>query len=148
MSRSKIIVAATVICVTLLFIFLSFSSSNPSNIDADKEPEGGGPAVVSVDNTYKLNALLSTSRFYFVKDQISTYVAKAFGSKELTATIKKVTLNSDSNMEIIIEVPGKKTFSAIVTQSASSLSFSVPSNDYRVVGKYTDINSEYGNKYE
>lgn len=148
MSRTKIIVAVAGICVVLLLVFLSFSSSNPSNIDAAKEPEGGGPAVVSVDNTYKLNALLSSSRFYFVKDEISKYVAKAFGSKELTATIKKVTLNSDSSMEIIIEVPGKKTFSAIVNQSANNLSFSVPSNDYRVVGKYTDIDSEYGNKYE
>jgi len=148
MSRSKIIVAVVGICVVLLLVFLSFSSSNSSNIGTDKEPEGGGPAVVSVNNTYKLNALLSPSRFFFVKDEISTYVAKAYGSKELTSTIKKVTLNSDSSMEIIIEVSGKKTFSATVSQSASSLSFSVPSKDYRVVGKYTEIDSKYGNKYE
>jgi hypothetical protein len=138
MSRTKrwiILIAAGAIVLMAIIAFLTAPGGQKAG---NSEREKGGPASVSLNNTDKLAAFLSTSQFIAVRGDISNYTTKHISGQAQSATIETTQLDDNGQINLTIKVENGESFSATINQNDNELTFQVPSDHYKVTSDVPD----------
>lgn len=135
-SRRLVLVIGLIFCGVLILAVLLLPSSKPSGPGVPREPELGGPASVSIDNTERLSQLLLYNQFVTLKDALSSYILSETKGKASTAEIllRTTLLNNDGSISFSMKYEGLDKVLGVVVQrpNISELIFSVPEKNYQI----------------
>jgi hypothetical protein len=137
MSRTKKWIILITAGALVLMALIAFATAPHKNI-GNSERERGGPPSVSLSNTNKLAATLSTSQFVAAKNDISDYILKRVSGQAQSAKIDSTQLNADGQITLDVTVDNGESFTATVNQSDNQLIFQVASDHTKVVNNVPD----------
>jgi hypothetical protein len=148
-SRRKLLIIGG-LALLLIFVIVTIITGTfrQDTRGDDKEPERGGPQVVAIENTEKLNAILPAPQFFAVKNNISTYIQQRISPAVTKATIEDTQL--DQNGTVTIRVAADKTapFTASIYQSNGQLVFQVAATGYTAADSISNLTDQYGASYD
>lgn len=140
--RRKLLLGALALAIIISIAFVGFRASNPTEVT--QEPERGGPAVIAIGNTEKLNAILPPSQFFATKDQLSAYMRYALDENVTAASIDDTQLNQDGSVALTVSPNQGRPFTAIVYASGDQFVFQIPASNYTKTMSVDGVEALYG----
>lgn len=123
-----LIVAGTI--ATVILLWLQNSAVKKMADLGQTEPEKGGPQTVALQNTERLNELLTAAEYNAVRSETSQYILKYVGGSVEVAKVEVgstiVNTNSSIDFTVTTDHPQKSIDIELQRPTAQKLLFTVP----------------------